>query len=193
MEDINITIPASQIEEAVAKSIGSDFKDQLVNAVQDDMSNNLEQYLDNETILEIVRGDMKNHLYYYLDEDDLHDLLDIDSIADKVVNEIDADDILSDYNLSSEIESLANEYYPTSSCGLAKEVTRIIKDGFIKNDEDLIAVMKGFNIVNSNADANATQQIDGSVIKFSQNELLTLINDVRHGNELPAHIRFFIS
>lgn len=198
MEDINITIPASQIEEAVARSIGTTFKDDLVNAVQDDMSNNLDQYISEDTILEMVREDMKNHIYYYVDEDDLHDLIDADNIADKVMDKIDADDIMSNYDFSGEIESLAEQYYPASSCRLAKEVTRIVKDAFIhliKEDEEVVGALKGFNIVNTPSvdEVKASHQIDGSVIKFSQNELQKLISDVRQGHELPAHIRFFIS
>lgn len=196
MEDINITIPASQIEEAVAKSIGSDFKDQLVNAVQDDMSNNLEQYIDNETILDLVREDMKNHLYYYVDEDDLHDLIDVDNVSDRVLDKIDVDDIMSDYDISGQLLDLARSYDPVGHCSLGEAVTNIMKEGFIhllRNNEEVAAMIKGFMTLNSAIALNESPKVEDNVVKLTKHELQKLISDVRLNYELPAHIRFFIS
>lgn len=196
MEDINITIPASHIEDAVASSLGNHFKDDLINAVQDDMSNNLDQYICEDTILEMVREDMKNHIYYYVDEDDLHDLIDEDNIADKVMDKIDVDDIMSDFDISSQLLDLAKSYDPVGICSLGEEVTRIMKDGFIyllRNDEDVAAMIKGFMTLNSAVALNEEPKVEDGVIKFTSLELQKLISDVRHNYELPAHVRFFIS
>lgn len=196
MEDINITIPASQIEDAVANSLGTSFKDDLVSAVQDDMNNNLEQYICEDTILEMVREDMKNHIYYYVDEDDMHDLIDADNIADKVMDKIDVEDIMSDYDISGQLTDLARSYDPVGHCSLGEAVTNVMKEGFIyllRNDEDVAAMIKGFMTLNSAVALNESPKVEDGVIKFTSHELQKLISDVRHNYELPAHVRFFIS
>jgi len=121
-EYITLRLPTNQLDEVIeelktnlSEEISDSIKDEVVEAVRDDMKMDIGDYINIDDLADSIQSDY----------------LDYDSIAQEVENKLES--------VSSQIESLIDEFNPGSHCGLGRAVESLIEDSLehsmFNNDE----------------------------------------------------------